>query len=48
VITGNGAANQLAGLAGNDTLRGGASGDVLIGGTGYQDSLNSVLAANWH
>jgi Ca2+-binding RTX toxin-like protein len=38
-ITGNDAANILAGLAGNDILNGGKGDDILIGGAGA-DALN--------
>ena len=39
VINGNGKANRLFGLAGNDILRGGDNNDTLYGGTG-NDLLN--------
>ena len=34
VLIGDGLANELCGLGGNDILRGGAGNDVLDGGTG--------------
>lgn len=45
VLTGDGDANRLLGLAGNDALNGGAGADTLVGGTGG-DALGGGDAAD--
>lgn len=49
-ITGNGAANTLYGLAGNDTVNGGGGADTLVGGTGNDtyvvDNTADVIMEN--
>jgi len=45
IINGNGGANVLYGLAGNDTLNGNAGADTLVGGEG-NDQLNGGLDAD--
>ncbi|KAB1121842.1 RTX toxin, partial [Neorhizobium galegae] len=48
--TGNGAANTIAGGAGNDTLNGGAGADTLVGGSGDDsyvvDNVGDVVTEN--
>ena len=45
VITGNGAANLILGLDGNDSLYGGAGADTLVGGNG-NDLLHGGIGAD--
>lgn len=45
VLTGDGQANHLSGLAGNDTLNGGNGKDTLLGGNGA-DRLNGGVGAD--